>query len=142
MNERAAAIMSAVEQPLAVICVVGMYRTGKSFLMNRVVINTPPNTPGFQVGPTVNPCTKGLWMWGRPIKQKRGDTTVNIIVVDTEGIGALDANSTVGLCSYHTEVFSLTWFQHDARIFAMGLLASSYFVYNRYILCDFHWVFN
>jgi len=23
---------------------------------------------GFGVGPTVNPCTKGLWIWGTPIK--------------------------------------------------------------------------
>jgi hypothetical protein len=23
---------------------------------------------GFGVGPTVNPCTKGLWCWGSPIK--------------------------------------------------------------------------
>jgi Guanylate-binding protein, N-terminal domain len=22
---------------------------------------------GFGVGPTINPCTKGVWMWGRPI---------------------------------------------------------------------------
>ena len=25
---------------------------------------------GFGVGPTVNPCTKGLWCWGKPIKGK------------------------------------------------------------------------
>ncbi len=22
---------------------------------------------GFGVGPTVNPCTKGLWIWGTPL---------------------------------------------------------------------------
>ena len=22
---------------------------------------------GFTVGPTVNPCTKGLWIWSKPI---------------------------------------------------------------------------
>jgi len=22
---------------------------------------------GFGVGPTINPCTKGLWVWGRPM---------------------------------------------------------------------------
>ena len=28
---------------------------------------------GFGVGPTVNPCTKGLWCWGKPIKGKSID---------------------------------------------------------------------
>jgi hypothetical protein len=35
-----------------------MYRTGKSYLLNRMLLNT---SNGFDVGPTVNPCTKGLW---------------------------------------------------------------------------------
>jgi len=25
---------------------------------------------GFGVGPTINPCTKGLWIWGKPILGK------------------------------------------------------------------------
>jgi len=37
-----------------------MYRTGKSFLLNRVLLN---RQDGFGIGPTVNPWTKGLWIW-------------------------------------------------------------------------------
>lgn len=69
---------------------------------------------GFGVGPTVNPCTKGLWCWGSPIKGVTPDgEKLNIIVIDTEGIGALDEDQT-----------------HDTRIFTLAILASSCFIYN------------
>ena len=32
-----------------------MYRTGKSYLLNRMLLN---RSDGFGVGPTINPCTK------------------------------------------------------------------------------------
>ena len=41
---------------LGIISVVGKYRTGKSFLINRVLLNKI--NEGFKVGPTINPCTK------------------------------------------------------------------------------------
>jgi len=37
------------------IAVAGMYRTGKSYLLNRMLLN---RSDGFGVGPTINPCTK------------------------------------------------------------------------------------
>jgi hypothetical protein len=40
---------------IGVITIVGKNRTGKSYLMNRVVLN---KNSGFQVGHTINPCTK------------------------------------------------------------------------------------
>lgn len=42
-------------EKIGVVTVVGKNRTGKSYLLNKVVLNK--NT-GFQVGHTVNPCTK------------------------------------------------------------------------------------
>jgi len=69
---------------------------------------------GFGVGPTVNPCTKGLWIWGTPVPGFTPDgEAVNVLVIDTEGLGALDEDS-----------------NHDARVFSLALLLSSYFVYN------------
>lgn len=38
---------------------------------------------------------------------------VNLLIIDTEGIGSLDADA-----------------DHDAKIFALALLLSSYFIYN------------
>lgn len=53
--------LARINQRVGVIAVAGKYRTGKSFLLNRVIINQ--NHGGFGVGPTINPCTKGLWLW-------------------------------------------------------------------------------
>jgi hypothetical protein len=41
--------------PIGVVSVAGMYRTGKSYLLNRMLLN---RSGGFGVGPTINPCTK------------------------------------------------------------------------------------
>jgi hypothetical protein len=69
---------------------------------------------GFGVGPTINPCTKGMWIWGRPVQgfTPEGDP-INVLIVDTEGLGALDEDS-----------------NHDTRIFSLAILLSSYFIYN------------
>ena len=54
--------MSLKDDPVGVIAVAGMYRTGKSFLLNRIILGQQKEH-GFGVGPTINPCTKGLWVW-------------------------------------------------------------------------------
>ena len=41
---------------LGVVSIVGKYRTGKSFFINRILLNQ--KSGGFNVGPTINPCTK------------------------------------------------------------------------------------
>lgn len=96
---------------ISVITVAGLYRTGKSYLLNQVLLN---RKSGFGVGPSINPCTKGMWIWDRPLTGKTalGDPC-QILVIDTEGIGALDEDST-----------------HDSRIFSLAILFSSCFIYN------------
>jgi len=111
VTDEAVKFLRAIQGPIAVVSVAGLYRTGKSYLLNRVLLN---RSNGFGVGPTVNPCTKGLWCWGTPIKGISSDgEQVNIIVIDTEGIGALDEDQT-----------------HDTKIFTLAILASSCFIYN------------
>jgi hypothetical protein len=69
---------------------------------------------GFGVGPSINPCTKGLWIWGTPISGFTPDGhPINVLVLDSEGIGGLDEDN-----------------NHDMRIFSLALLVSSYFLYN------------
>lgn len=88
LSEEGKAFISKIQGPIAVISVAGMYRTGKSYLLNRMLLN---RSNGFGVGPTVNPCTKGLWCWGKTIVGKTAEgQSINVIVIDTEGIGALD----------------------------------------------------
>jgi hypothetical protein len=94
--------------------VAGKYRTGKSFLLNRIILNKTDNS-GFGVGPTINPCTKGLWLWSKPIEIEKssGEAPFKVFIVDSEGIGAFNEDQ-----------------NHDTRIFLLALLLSSYFIYN------------
>jgi hypothetical protein len=85
-------MLEKVEGPMGVIAVAGMYRTGKSYLLNRMLLNRENGSKnGFGVGPSINPCTKGLWLWGKPIQGTTPEgQPVNVLVVDSEGIGGLD----------------------------------------------------
>ena len=60
VNNETVEWISQIKGPIGIIAVAGMYRTGKSYLLNRMLLN---RQKGFGVGPTINPCTKGLWVW-------------------------------------------------------------------------------
>jgi hypothetical protein len=55
INENSFEILKDIEAPIGIISVAGMYRTGKSYLLNTMLLN---RQKGFGVGPTINPCTK------------------------------------------------------------------------------------
>ena len=57
---------------------------------------------GFNVGATINPCTKGLWVWNRPVSliDKNTGEAFKVLIVDSEGIGAFNEDE-----------------NHDSRIF-------------------------
>ena len=50
-------LQSLSDEQVGVVSIVGKYRTGKSFFINRVLLDEKKKS-GFNVGPTINPCTK------------------------------------------------------------------------------------
>jgi len=62
------------------VSVAGMYRTGKSFLINKL-LNIKGK--GFKVAPNTKTCTKGLWIWSRPVFNKLEN--MYIFFIDCEG---------------------------------------------------------
>ena len=98
---------------ISIISLVGKYRTGKSFLLNRVLLNI--QSSGFGVGPTFKACTKGIWIWSDPImiKNKYSKEKFPCFLIDTEGLGAYDEE-----------------INHDSKIFLIAVLISSLFIYN------------
>ena len=111
LSESALAFLETIPAPISVVTVAGQYRTGKSYLLNRVLLN---RKQGFGIGSTVNPCTKGLWLWGNTLKAvTEDDEPCQVVVIDTEGLGALDEDP-----------------DHDTRVFCLAILLASCFIYN------------
>ena len=81
MNPTALELIAKIPTKVAVISVAGPYRTGKSFLLNRLL----GRQEGFEIGSTVQSCTKGLWIWGKPV---RVSSDLHAILIDTEGLGS------------------------------------------------------
>ena len=69
VGEQALKTLRAARDPIGVVAVCGRARQGKSFILNQLL----GQSTGFQVAPTVRPCTKGLWMWSAPIKRRNAD---------------------------------------------------------------------
>lgn len=116
---------------VAVVVVTGVYRSGKSFLLNKLVehrlngggdddqatkqeSNGEKPITGFKVGHTVTACTMGIWFYDRPIPCTFADGSKGAaILMDSEGMGATNKSS-----------------QYDNQLFMLSSLLSSSLVYN------------
>ncbi|XP_077602159.1 guanylate-binding protein 6-like [Crocuta crocuta] len=107
LNPKALWILNNISQPVVVVGIVGLYRTGKSYLMNRLA----GQNHGFPLGSTVKSKTKGIWMWCVPHPSKLNHT---LVFLDTEGLGNLEKED---------------W-KNDSWIFALTVLLSSTLIYN------------
>uniref|UniRef100_A0A8C4XFQ9 Guanylate-binding protein 1-like n=1 Tax=Erpetoichthys calabaricus TaxID=27687 RepID=A0A8C4XFQ9_ERPCA len=107
MNQEALEILSRIEQPVVVVAIVGLYRTGKSYLMNKLA----GQKSGFSLGSTIQSHTKGIWVWCVPHPVKADHT---LVLLDTEGLGDVEKGDT----------------KNDCWIFALAILLGSSFVYN------------
>uniref|UniRef100_H0XE54 GB1/RHD3-type G domain-containing protein n=1 Tax=Otolemur garnettii TaxID=30611 RepID=H0XE54_OTOGA len=107
VNPKALQILKNISQPVVVVAIAGLYRTGKSYLMNRLA----GHRQGFSLGSTVRSETKGIWMWCMPHPSKPNQT---LVLLDTEGLGDVEKGDP----------------KNDSWIFALAVLLSSTFVYN------------
>ncbi|KAG8519480.1 Guanylate-binding protein 4, partial [Galemys pyrenaicus] len=107
VNREALSILEKISEPVVVVAIAGLYRTGKSYLMNRLA----GQNRGFPLGSTVQSQTKGIWMWCVPHPSKPNHT---LVLLDTEGLGDVEKGDP----------------KNDSWIFTLAVLLSSVFVYN------------
>jgi hypothetical protein len=105
--EEALQLISSEKRHVTVVTIVGPYRSGKSYLLNRLM----GRSDGFPLGSTVKAKTKGFWLWlgDFPTDKKRC-----LILLDVEGLADVSKGNAT----------------HDLKLFTMALLLSSMFIYN------------
>ena len=106
-DEAMNALQELGDKRIAPIVIVGPWRSGKSFLANRLL----NQMKGFAIGSTVKACTKGIWMWTQPIKLPNDDAYA--LILDAEGLNSTERSTNT-----------------DTKLFALSLLLSSLFIYN------------
>lgn len=110
LGEDAVKYLESIEEPLAVVSIAGIYRTGKSFILNQLA----GRVDGFDIGPTVQACTEGIWLWTVDDAAIEGTNPGwRYILLDTEGIGSFENTET-----------------YDIQVFSLALLLGSFFIYN------------
>ncbi|XP_032625153.2 guanylate-binding protein 1-like isoform X6 [Chelonoidis abingdonii] len=109
VQQEALRVLAEISQPVVVVAIAGLYRTGKSYLMNRLA----SKRTGFSLGCTIQSHTKGIWMWCLPHPHpcRAGHT---LVLLDTEGLGDVEKGDG----------------KNDTWIFALAVLLSSTLVYN------------
>ncbi|XP_077192888.1 guanylate-binding protein 3-like isoform X2 [Paroedura picta] len=115
VHQEALQLLSGIHQPVVVVAIVGLYRTGKSYLMNKLA----GKNSGFPLGSTVQANTKGIWMWCVPYPGRPDQT---LVLLDTEGLGDVEKGDS----------------QNDSWIFVLAVLLSSTLVYNSIGTIDQH----
>ncbi|KAJ1449469.1 guanylate-binding protein [Pelagophyceae sp. CCMP2097] len=110
VNPLAREILSELDGKVCIVSVAGLYRTGKSSLVNFLL----EEESGFTVGPTIKRCTRGIWFWGAPRRAALpSGEPCWVVLLDTEGLGGLEADA-----------------HYDTRIFSLATLMCSTLVYN------------
>uniref|UniRef100_A0A8C3K404 GB1/RHD3-type G domain-containing protein n=1 Tax=Calidris pygmaea TaxID=425635 RepID=A0A8C3K404_9CHAR len=79
VQQEALKVLSEVTQPVVVVAITGLYRTGKE---------VPAR---FSLGSSVQSHTKGVWMWCFPHPRKPGHV---LVLLDTEGLGDVEKGDT------------------------------------------------
>ncbi|CAH1263181.1 GBP6 [Branchiostoma lanceolatum] len=101
----AMSLLAGIDDPVAVVAVTGPCRTGKSYMLSRML----GSSDAFQLGHSFEPETFGIWMSTKVLKCDG----LTMVLLDTEGIDAVEAEA-----------------QNDASLLVLTILSCSLLVFN------------
>ncbi|XP_053376109.1 guanylate-binding protein 1-like [Mercenaria mercenaria] len=107
VDEKIAKEIEIIDVPVSIVAITGLYRTGKSYLLNRIA-GCPK---GFSLGNSVKSHTKGIWVWC--CLHPTIDQHI-LMFLDTEGLADVEKADS----------------DYDNRIFSLAVLLSSTLIYN------------
>lgn len=103
LHAKAVDLIRSLTPPISLVTTIGPSSTGKTFLINQIITNSPPS---FQEP------TKGLWVWNKPLLATNSDGQIcTMLFIDSEG-------------------FTLEENQNQKKLLSMTLLLSSCILYN------------
>lgn len=92
-------MLQGIEKPVAVISICGPYRSGKSYILSRIL--GVPNT--FGIGHTMKQCTHGVWLGTTALEC---DDFV-VVFLDTEGTDNAGASEIELKCNFSLLVLTM-----------------------------------
>ncbi|XP_078592726.1 guanylate-binding protein 1-like [Branchiostoma floridae x Branchiostoma japonicum] len=101
----AMSLLASIDDPVAVVAVTGPCRTGKSYMLSRML----GSSDAFQLGHSWEPETFGIWMSTKVLTRDG----LTVVLLDTEGIDAVDAKT-----------------RNDASLLVLTILTCSLLVFN------------
>ena len=118
INEETKEYLKTLEGPIGVLSVAGMYRSGKSYLLNRVLLN---RSRGFDVGHTINACTKvsaSLIKFSAPgIYRPSGLQKCNFLNTSGDNL-ACGKISAIFHGTFEVWLLQMSWWSDVARVWA------------------------
>jgi hypothetical protein len=110
VNEDAARRICSLQGKIAVLGIAGAYRSGKSFLVNKMI----GRAKSFEVGHSIRSCTRGIWCYSVPLPCTFEDGEKgHVLILDSEGLGSTDRSA-----------------HYDDQVFSLATLISSKLIYN------------
>ncbi|KAI8478848.1 Enolase-phosphatase E1 [Branchiostoma belcheri] len=101
----AMSLLAGIDAPVAVVAVTGPCRSGKSYMLSRML----GSSDAFQLGHSFEPETFGIWMSTKVLTCDG----LTVVLLDTEGIDAVEAEA-----------------QNDASLLVLTILSCSLLVFN------------
>ena len=103
-------LLNTIDKPVAVLSIAGPTRTGKSYILSRLL----GDSEAFELGHTACAHTKGIWMSTSVLVCSE----YSILLLDTEGIDSVADHAS-----------------SDAKILVSTLLLSSYVLHLQLLWC-------